>query len=175
MNKTGWQNRFIKWFYGIDGVFDEYQQRELDRAGHYVAIGVLGYVLVSGLVMSLLMNFYPLNLVMIIWQIANVTVVTVATVYLGIVSWRLRLNVIEVHPTNYRQAVRLVMKKALRQTLLTAILYQMITALGTSLLQGGTYWQTFISGSQLISWLLFVVVFGLINVLLSVLRITVVY
>lgn len=60
MNKQEkWIERLIRRFYGIEGVFDEYKQREADRIGNRAFIFLYLYVIFSTLIAFLVSLKFP--------------------------------------------------------------------------------------------------------------------
>lgn len=175
MEKSTWTQRLIKWFYGLDRTLDEYEQHVLDRAGHHITVGLMAYLLLSGLGMSFLAGMVGANMSLVIWQFTNLGVCLVAWGYLSWAIYKLHLSDIEVTTNQYQGAIKAVLKKSQRQTLVTVVLFQVIDSLSNAWLDSASYWQTFFSWPQLRTLLIFAVVMGGASVLIGMARVKVVY
>lgn len=104
MNGLSFRNRFMKWFYGIEGPFDEYKRQEIDRIGHNAFIAAIIYMLLSTTVGI----FAGLESRQAIWALlfVNFFALEGLLVYVSVAVSRLHLTDMEVTAANYRQVVK---------------------------------------------------------------------
>ncbi|KRM87438.1 DUF3278 domain-containing protein [Lacticaseibacillus thailandensis] len=162
--KVSWNDRLIKWFFGIPGVVDEHIRAAVGRTAVWGLVSIFLFDLLSSFALSLYavkaeqVNFEHLFYVALITQMVGLFVVVVAVVLLPLertdIFWQ------EVSPAQQKQAVR---KLRRRYAYLLPIIFIAEWLLNTAMdYDHGSFWRLMFSWRELHPALRFVIILGIV-------------
>lgn len=150
--------KLIKYFYGIDGKLDEYRRSELNRIGNNAFIILFMYTLVSSGIMILVGNinvkyleYYPMvNLVAVIFGVGMYIIFQVE---------KLKLSTKEVTSKNYNGERRKLIRRSIKTSLITTIIYYVVISF-VDMNGSGSFYSNLIDWRNIINAVLFGIIFG---------------
>ncbi|MCO4648519.1 hypothetical protein DJZ09_01909 [Streptococcus infantarius subsp. infantarius] len=118
-NKEPLRIKIIRRFYGIEGDYDEYKEKEVNRIGNNAFMGLWWYFLVANFIACIFVFKYPVQTLWVYIGINLFVSVFVVCTYLMIASQKSKLNDVEVEKMDFQTAK----KKVLRSGILAGLYF----------------------------------------------------
>lgn len=112
-NKESLRTKIIKRFYGIAGDYDEYKEKEVNRIGNNVFIGLWCYFLISNFIACLFAFKYPMQTLWVYIGMNIFVSVFVVCTYIIIATQKSKLTDIEVEKKDFQTAKKEVLRSGI--------------------------------------------------------------
>ncbi|MCP0885934.1 DUF3278 domain-containing protein [Ligilactobacillus sp. WILCCON 0076] len=162
-------NKMIKFFYGIEGLLDEYKKTQLDKFGNIAFIITWWYLLISGFVAMLLYVNNP-KIAAIFLIAGNLLISALALFSIIYFLRKKKLDIVEVDKRAYPEKKKKYFRKSIGLAVYFGVAIHILNAISDAVIQNENFWTSISSVSNICTAVFEGIAFGVCMYIVYLLR-----